>query len=356
MKKQRIGLIGFGGICNSVHLRGYLEHTDKAEITAVCDINPEKLKLAKEKLGLSDAQLFENYIDLMDSGLVDAVDICTSNDAHCKIALAAIDRKIPFSIEKPLGRNLAEAKEVFERAKAENVKSFICFSWRYREYTRFVRDIIQQGKLGKLYHIYVRCIKNSGLWEGRKLEWRFDKNRAGTGVLGDLGSHMIDIARFWGEEIDGVFAQSGIWIKERQSETGDEILPVTTDDWTNMNMMTKNGVPVTVAVSRTATAIGDLIEFEAYGENGNIKFTYSSGNYKIISCIGEIDMAGKGSHEIVPPAKYKANQSLSFINMLNGIEDEYTAHLEHGIACQQVLEAAEISAKTGKYIKISDLG
>lgn len=106
MKKIRMGLIGFGGISKGVHVPGYLAHPDKVEITAVCDINPERLSEAKEKFGLSDSALFADYRELLNSRLVDAVDIATSNDSHVEIAMAAIEKGLPFSIEKPIGRNL----------------------------------------------------------------------------------------------------------------------------------------------------------------------------------------------------------------------------------------------------------
>lgn len=113
MKKIRMGLIGFGGISKGVHVPGYLAHPDKVEITAVCDINPERLSEAKEKFGLSDSALFADYRELLNSCLVDAVDIATSNDSHVEIAMAAIEKGLPFSIEKPIGRNLDEAKKAF---------------------------------------------------------------------------------------------------------------------------------------------------------------------------------------------------------------------------------------------------
>lgn len=353
MKKIKMGLIGFGGISKGIHVPGYLAHPDKVEISAVCDINPDRLSEAKEKFGLSDSALFTDYGELLNSGLVDAVDIATSNDAHVDIAIAAIEKGLPFSIEKPIGRNLEEAKRLFDLAKEKNAKSFVCFSWRYRAYARLLRDIIKSGELGKLYHIYIRCIKDSGLWEGRRLEWRFDKEKAGSGVLGDLGSHMIDITRFIGEEFDTVFAESGITVGERQVENGDEIRPVTTDDWCNISATTKNGVPVTINLSRVAKTIPDLMEFEIMGEGGRIKLS-NAGAMKLFLSIGKWDTACKGMHEIVPPASYNANQSLSFINLINGIEDEYTSHIIEGIECQKVLEAASRSVETGKKIKIGE--
>lgn len=355
MKKQRIGIIGVGGIANGAHIPGYLECEDSI-ITAICDINEKRLNSVGEKLQIPKEGRFIDYNDLLNSGLVDAVDICTPNHVHCEIANAAVDLGFPFSVEKPIGVNYKETLELYKNVQKTKTPSFVCFSWRYRPYTRYVRDIVISGQLGNLYHIYIRCIKNSGLWEGRKLEWRFDKEKAGTGVLGDLGSHMIDITRFFGEEFDGVYAQSGIYVTERQKEDSNEIAQVTTDDWCNINAMTKNNVPVTIALSRCATTIDDLIEFEIIGENGRVKYMYENGKQNIEICIGKIDMEGKGTHNIIPPAKYQANQSKSFINMLNGKKDEYTSEIIQGVECQKVLEAAVLSIETERYVKISELG
>ena len=172
-------------------------------------------------------------------------------------------------------------------------------------------------------------------------------------MLGDLGSHMIDITRFIGEEFDTVFAQSGIFVDRRQVENGDEIKPVTTDDWCNISAITKNGVPVTVNLSRVAKTIPDLMEFEIIGEGGRVKLSFS-GTMKMYIGIGKWDTECNGMHEIVPPASYNANQSLSFINLINGIEDEYTSHIIEGIECQKVLEAASRSIETGKAVKIEE--
>jgi len=229
--KKRIGIVGFGGICNGAHLVGYEECRDIAEITAVCDNDPAKLALAKEKLGLDDSRLFLDYNDLIASGLVDAIDICTPNDIHCKAAMAAVKAGLDFSIEKPVGLNFSEVKELYEAAEAKGTKTFVCLSYRYMAPMRYMRQIVSDGKIGAARHINITYYKDSGLWEGRRLEWRFDKKRAGTGVLGDLGVHLLDTVRFLGEEFDGLFAQTGITVKERQALESDEILPVTTDDW-----------------------------------------------------------------------------------------------------------------------------
>lgn len=352
-KKIKVGIIGCGGIATWTHVPGYKAIPDMAEVYALCDIDEAKLRKKGEEWGVPVERQFTDYKELIKSGIVDCVDICTPNHVHCEIAHAAIDAGLPFSIEKPIGLSYDEALKLSEAVEKSGVPSFVCFSWRYREYTRYVRDIIKSGKLGKIYHIYVKCIKDSGLWEGRKLEWRFDKDKGGTGVLGDLGSHMVDIVRFWGEEFDGVFAQRGTEIKERMREDCDEIAPVTTDDWCNIIGKSKNGIPITIELSRVCTTIDSRIEFDVMGENGRIRYINDHGQF-IESCFGD-DVKTRKFENLTPPESYEGNQSKSFIDMLCGRKDQYTSELIHGMECQKVLEAAQISCDEQKYIRIEDV-
>lgn len=218
MKKVRVGLVGLGWICNDVHIAGY-KQVEECEITAICDIKPERLKAKGDELGIPENRRFTDYHDLVACEDVDVVDIATWNSVHCEIAKAAALASKAFSVEKPVGMNYAEALDLAKTAEEMGVESFVILSWRYRPYTRYVKYLISNGKVGKLFHVYVRCIKDSGLWKGRKREWRFDASRGGTGVLGDLGSHMVDIVRFWGEEFVDVY---------RNCAKGNKILGSTT--------------------------------------------------------------------------------------------------------------------------------
>lgn len=358
LMKKRIGIIGFGGICNGAHLSGYNKCTDIAEITAVCDNDPEKLKEAKAILNLPDECLFENYNDLINSGLVDAVDICTPNYVHCEMAQAAVKAGLDYSIEKPIGINYAETKKLYDMTMNSSSRSFVCFSLRYDESFRYMRDIVKSGKIGKLRHIYITYLKDSGLIEGRRLEWRFEKEKAGSGVLGDLGVHLIDAVRFFGEEFDGVFAQMGVTVKERQTLDGTEVKPVTTDDWCNMNAVTKNGVCVTMRISRVATNTKDSIAIEVIGEEGKMAYELKSNDGgEVYANDGLRISIGKDAPMVGAqiPEDYKAIQSREFINMLNGEKSEFVANIGEGIECQKILEAAITSAQTGRYIKMSEI-
>lgn len=351
MKKVRVGIIGMGNIVmNWAHMNGYRQ-VPECEIVAICDIDEAKLKATGDELNIPENRRFTDYNDLIACEDVDVVDVATWNSVHCEIAEAVAKAGKSFAVEKPVGMNYGEVKHLEKVVEESGVNTFVCLSWRYRPYPRYMRHMIKNGKLGKIYHIYVRCIKESGLWEGRKREWRFDESRAGSGVLGDLGSHMIDIVHFLGEDFDEVFANTGIFITERPSEETGEIVPVDTDDWCNINARLKSDTSCTIQLSRCATTVPDLIQFELYGEKGKLIYTYYAGE----QTIEFVDNATKEKEWLTPPEEFSAIQEQSFINMANGIEDEYTAKIKHGLQCQAVIDAAYISSKENRPVKIEEI-
>ena len=104
MKKIRLGLIGCGGIMNGAHIPGYISN-ENCEVTAICDISDAALKKTGDRLNVPEENRYHDYKDLLASGLIDAVDIATSNDVHVPIAMAALDAGFPVSVEKPIGMN-----------------------------------------------------------------------------------------------------------------------------------------------------------------------------------------------------------------------------------------------------------
>jgi len=350
MKKTRVGLVGVGWVSNDEHVTGYLK-TEECEITAVCDINEKRLHETADRCGVPMDHRFTDYRDLIACEDVDVVDIATWNSMHCPIAKEAALAGKSFSVEKPVGMNYAETLDLAKTAEKMGVESFVCLSWRYRPYTRYVKYLIGTGMLGKLYHIYVRCIKDSGLWEGRKLEWRFDKSRAATGVLGDLGSHMIDIVRFWGYEFTEVYADRGTIVKERPTEDTGEIKPVETDDWCHMNCRLNCETTCTIELTRCATAVPAIMQFEVYGENGRLVYTNDNDGQSIVFT----DAKTKEVKTLTPPAEFEALQSRSFINLTRGIEDEYTAKIIQGLECQAVIDAALLSTEEHRPVTIAEI-
>ncbi len=347
-KKVRVGLIGTGGIMNAVHIPGY-KGLEDAEITAICDINPEALKKTGEKLRLPETRWFGEYKEMMDSGIVDAVDIATPDYLHCTIAGEAIKRGLPFSVEKPMGMTYKEVKDVCDAAAIKGIKGAVCFSWHYKPYVRLLREQMLSGRIGDLYHLYIRCIKDSGLWEGRRLEWRFDGKQSASGVMGDLSSHMFDIARFIGNEFKSVSADAGIFVKERREPDSEKLVPVTTWDWCNVLARMQNGANATIQISRTTKHIGDWIQVEAYGSKGRLIFSLYKGKWLLEA------QAGGAAEELVPDESYNANQSKAFINLVLGKADGLEATLDEGRKCQAALDAAKLSAIKGRWVEIEEI-
>ncbi len=355
--KKKIGIIGYGWVADSNHRSSYA-HTKDIEITAVCDVNPDALAKAKEIFGLSDDCLYADYKELIDSGKCDMVDICTPNCFHCEQAKYALERGLAVSIEKPVGVNSREVNEVRLLAEEKGLPVFICFTWRHMPTTRFLKDTIDGGAVGKVYHCYIKCIKESGLWENRRLEWRFDKELAGTGVLCDLGSHMIDFLNWMNEDIIGLSANTGIFIKERQKLDSDEWAPVTTDDYANIIANLKSGATASIELSRCAKTEEQLVEFVVYGEKGYICFSNKIGEGLEI-CYGDKEAIAKGRHRISTPEKYgkvgEIYQSQSFIDMSDGKTDAFTSTIDDGLKAQMVIDAAIKSSEEKRYVTIDEI-
>lgn len=353
MKKVRVGIVGVGGIANGVHIPGYL-NCDDCEITAICDIDEKRLKETGDRLNIPESARFTDYRDLINSGLVDAVDVATSNDVHVEISLAALSAGLPVSVEKPIGMTFEESLALRKKSEETGLPVFVCFSWRYRGTAQYMKKLIDDGEIGEIYHIYINCIKDSGLWEGRRLEWRFDEKRAGTGVLCDLGSHMFDAIRFFGKEIESVSCDRGIIVKKRQLLDSDDWADVTTDDWANATCVLDGGANATVILSRTAVAENNTTEFYVTGSKGALKLSSVKGE-TLELCSGE-DLKTKTFKTLEIPAEFSgANQSRSFINIVKGIKDEFASDIFAGIKSQAAVDAAKLSSETGKKILIEEM-
>ena len=355
--RKRIGIIGYGWVAGAIHRSSY-ELSNNIEIVAVADVNPDALARAKENFNLTDDCLFSDYKELIDSGKCDMVDICTPNSLHCEQAKYALNAGLAVSMEKPAGVNSKEVDEVRLLAEEKGLPVFICFTWRHMPTTRFLKDTIDSGAIGKVYHCYIKCIKESGLWEGRRLEWRFREELAGTGVLCDLGSHMIDFLNWMNEDIVGLSANMGIFIKERQKLDNDEWAPVTTDDYANIIADLKSGATANIELSRCAKTEEQLVEFVIYGEKGYICFSNRVGEGLEI-CYGDKETIAKGRQRVSTPEKYgtpgEVYQSQSFINMANGETDAFTSTINDGLRAQMVIDAAIKSHKEKRYVTIDEI-
>lgn len=142
-----------------------------------------------------------SYREMLDQAKLHAVVVSVPDDLHYPITMQALAAGLHVMCEKPLAMTAAQAREMYEQAEAAGVKHMTLFSWRYMPHHQYLRKLVEDGYLGRGYHAQFRFFGGGG--RNSDYQWRFDR-RHSNGVLGDLGSHMIDLARLLCGEISSV--------------------------------------------------------------------------------------------------------------------------------------------------------
>ena len=350
----KVGIIGVGGISRK-HIYELLE-IKECKITAICDIDPAALKNTAERLGIDEAHCFYAYKELVDCPEVDAVEICTPNYLHVPMAEYAVRQGKPVNVEKPLALRTEDTADLEKMIREYNHPNMMCFSYRFKPGVRYAKHILDRGLIGNIISINVEYLKSTGLQEGRRLEWRFIKEYAGTGVLGDLGVHLIDMMRLLVGDVKSVSAMAGIVVKKRPRLDCNELGDVETDDYCNFiaeveDRKSGESVPATFAITRCAIGHANTIKFDIFGTEGTISFDLNDSSILKV-CIGEIDKNGNGLHTVAVPDKFKINQEQMFIDMVNGKDCEFLPTIEDGIECQKILDAILESSETGRRVTL----
>ncbi|MCX7875952.1 MAG: Gfo/Idh/MocA family oxidoreductase [Melioribacteraceae bacterium] len=187
MGKTNIALIGLGGISQLVHLP-ILSKMNNVNIVAVSDINKNRLKGVAEKYNIKST--YHDYRDMLDKEEIEGVIIATPTDTHSEIAIDCLKSKVDVLIEKPISRNLEEAKSIQAAVKKYKKQVMVGMNLRYRPDTMLMRSLINSGELGEIF--YVRCG-----WlrkQSSEQKWFMKKEISGGGVILDLGISILDLA------------------------------------------------------------------------------------------------------------------------------------------------------------------
>jgi predicted dehydrogenase len=188
-KKIRVGIIGCGGIANGKHMPNLAKNKD-VEMTAFCDIIPEKAELAAEKFGSADAKTYTDYKKLLKDESIDVVHVCTPNRSHSFITVAALEAGKHVMCEKPMAKTYAEAKKMLEASKRTGKKLTIGYQQRWRGDSLYLKKSCENGELGDIY--YARAI---ALRRRAVPTWGVFLNEyeQGGGPLIDIGTHALDL-------------------------------------------------------------------------------------------------------------------------------------------------------------------
>jgi predicted dehydrogenase len=185
----RVGLVGTSWWAEAMYLPA-LAHHPLGQITAICGRNRQRAEEVANEWGI--AQVFTDPDEMFDE--VDAVIVASSNASHHPIALAAIHRGRHVLCEKPVGLSAREADDLAAAARDAGLVTMTPFTYRFMPMMRQLRHHLDDGYVGRPYHLAARYY--TGFACDGEYSWRFDRDQAGSGVLGDLGSHWIDLALY----------------------------------------------------------------------------------------------------------------------------------------------------------------
>lgn len=346
----KIGIIGLGRI-SAKHISG-IKAAGGAKIVAVCDIDAQKLKETGDMLGIQEEYRFIDYHDLVICSEVEAVEICTPNYLHVPMATAAAKAGKHIQVEKPLGISRNDGiDELLEIVSTKKLVNMMDFSYRFKDAVRYAKRLIKQGKLGKLLNVNIEYLQSGVFIPGRRLEWRFVKEYAGSGTLADLGVHLIDMTRFLIGDFKTVCAMQTTVVKERMKLDSDEYAPVKVDDITSFVAKLEGDVIANFMVTKCAIGERNTIKYELYGTEGVLKFNLNDPTV-IDLCIGEVDKETGSLHTVNIPENYRLEEQECFIRSINGEKLPYFPDLEEGKRAQIVVDAVLESAETGNVIHL----
>ncbi|WP_316294168.1 Gfo/Idh/MocA family protein, partial [Clavibacter michiganensis] len=168
---------------------------------------------ARDVLGYDTA--VNDYREVLADPAVDVVSICSPNFLHHEMALAAVAAGKPFWIEKPMGRSLSESREIAEAAEAAGLVTSVGFNYRHDPAVARARELVRSGALGTITNVRVSFLADYSADPLGVLTWRFLREKAGSGVMGDLLSHGVDLAQFVVGRIAAVSAAKETFIRRR---------------------------------------------------------------------------------------------------------------------------------------------
>lgn len=290
MREIGVGVIALGWM-GRLHSRGFAQVVQRypelglrARLVAAADPVPANAEAA---LALGFERAVADYAEVLADAEVEAVSICAPNFLHHEIAMAAIAAGKHFWIEKPMGVNAAQSREIALAAAAAGLTTAAGFNYRHAPAVEHARDLVRSGRLGRVTNARVWLIADYASSPEGPHTWRYTRAQAGAGVVGDLLSHGIDLAQYvLGSRIAEVTAMTDTFIPTRPVPLGvgvghssvavsDERREVENEDYVAVLARTAGGALVTLESSRVA--VGPRAEYviEVYGTGGSVRWSFS---------------------------------------------------------------------------------
>jgi predicted dehydrogenase len=376
-KEIRVALIGhqFMGIAHSNAFRNaemWANIPAKIIMKCICaKDSPEKLRAFADRFGWENIETDWRKVVTCDD--VDLISIATPNYLHKDIAIEAAKNGKHILCEKPLANNLPDAIEMLKAVNSAEVKHCCGYSYRFTPSLALARQFVLEGRIGRIYHVFVRYAQDWITDPNFAMVWRFDKKIAGSGPLGDLSAHSVDATRFvTGLNFKEVTGNLQTLIKERPLENNNQNGPkgeVTVDDVAQFLVNFEGGATGCFESTRLATGRKNYNTIEVNGEKGSIFWNFEEQNsllfYDNTQSLKEAGFRKINvTHDVHPynggwwPQGHGIGYADSFVieiaEFIRSIVEDipFSPNFEDGVQCQKVLEAIEQSSVSRNWIKI----
>jgi predicted dehydrogenase len=377
-----VAVAGFGWM-GRVHTQAYsrvLHHFPQLSmaprLVAVADEVPGRAEEAAAQFGFDKAT--RDWHDLAADPEVQAVSIAAPNFLHREIGVAMATAGKHIWIEKPVGLTAEDARAVADAAKEARVQGAVGFNYRNAPAVATAREMIVGGELGTVTHVRVRLFSDYAAHPEGALSWRFERERGGSGVLGDLAAHGVDLARYLLGEIESLVADTAIFVAERARPTrataghtratGGELGPVENEDYVSSLLRFTSGARGVLEASRVAVGEQNNYGFEVHGTKGAVFWDFRRMNELGVS-VGTAYQDQSVSTIYVGPAHgfYGAFQPGAATSMgyddlkvieayefLHSIADgtPHGATLDDAVRSAEALDAMARSAESGSWVSV----
>lgn len=371
MKQLNIAMIGyqFMGKAHSNAWRQvsrFFETPFAPVMKVICGRNEAQVKRAADLYGWQEhATDWQQVVTRKD---IDLIDICTPGDSHLPIAIAAAEAGKVVFCEKPLANTLAEAEQMLSAVQTNGVLHMICHNYRRAPAVALAHQLIEEGRIGQVYHYRGTYLQDWIVNPQFPRVWRLEKTKAGSGALGDIASHSIDLARYLVGEISEVAGLLQTFITERPLTTGSlTMAPVDVDDAALSLVKFAGGAIGSIEGTRFATGRKNYNRFEINGSLGSIAFDLERMNELELYLEEGANsgfrtiLATDAEHPYVagwwPPGHiigYEHTFTHTVFDLLKAIDEQKlpTPNFADGVSNQRVMEAIARASDSRKWEKV----
>ncbi len=349
-------------------------------MSVVCGRDAHRAAAAADRLGWADSET--DWRRLLERDDVDLIDICTPGDSHAEIAIAALRAGKHVLCEKPMANTVEEAEAMAraaDEAQGAGVRAMVGFTYRRVPAIALARKIVEDGRIGEVRHVRAQYLQDWISDPEAPLSWRLEKDKAGSGALGDIGAHIVDLTQFITQDkITEVSGQLATFVKERplaaehsglSGTATTERGAVTVDDAAVFLTKFTGGAIGVFEATRFATGRKNAIRIEINGSEGSLAFDFEDMNVLHFFDANDPDetagfrriLVTEGTHPYVaawwPPGHglgYEHAFTHQVVDLVTAIADGSDPHptFTEGLQVQRVLAAVETSSDTRTWQEI----